>query len=38
MVMMREAHLQREKTDRANRFICLIGEKGKVPLTIFTEP
>jgi hypothetical protein len=37
MVIMGDAYLQREKTDRPNRFVCLIGEKGKVLLTFFTE-
>jgi hypothetical protein len=31
------AYLQREKTDKPNRFVCLIGEKGKVLLMFFTE-
>ncbi len=37
MVIMGDAYLQREKTDKPNRFVCLIGEKGKVLLTFFTE-
>ena len=37
MVIMGEAYLQRDKSDKANRFVCLIGEKGKVVLTFFTE-
>jgi hypothetical protein len=37
MVVMGDAYLQREKTDKPNRFVCLIGEKGKVLLTFFTE-
>ena len=37
MVIMGDDYLQREKTDKPNRFVCLIGEKGKVLLTFFTE-
>jgi hypothetical protein len=37
MVIMGDAYLQRGKTDKPNRFVCLIGEKGKVLLTFFTE-
>ena len=37
MVIMGEAYLRRDKSDKANRFVCLIGEKGKVVLTFFTE-
>ena len=37
MVVMGDAYLQREKSDKPNRFVCLVGEKGKVLLTFFTE-
>ena len=37
MVIMGEAYLQRKKADKPNRFVCLIGDKGKVVLTFFTE-
>ena len=37
MVIMGDAYLQRERTGKPNRFVCLIGEKGKVLLTFFTE-
>ena len=37
MVIMGDAYLQRQKTDKPNRFVCLVGEKGKVLLTFFTE-
>ena len=37
MVIMGDAYLQGEKSDKPNRFVCLIGEKGKVLLTFFTE-
>jgi hypothetical protein len=37
MVVMGDAYLHRNKTDKPNRFVCLIGDKGKVVLTFFTE-
>jgi hypothetical protein len=37
MVVMGDAYLQREKSDKPNRFVCLVSEKGKVVLTFFTE-
>jgi len=37
MIVMGDAYLQREKSDKPNRFVCLVGEKGKVLLTFFTE-
>ncbi len=37
MVVMGKAYLQREKSDKPNRFVCLVSEKGKVVLTFFTE-
>ena len=33
---MGEAYLERKQTARSQRFVCLIGEKGKVLLTFFT--
>jgi hypothetical protein len=37
MVVLGEAYLQRDRTDKPNRFVCLVSEKGKVVLTFFTE-
>jgi hypothetical protein len=37
MVIMGDAYLQRDKSDKPNRFVCLISEGGKVVLTFFTE-
>jgi hypothetical protein len=37
MVVMGEAYLHREKSDKPNHFVCLISDKGKVVLTFFTE-
>ena len=33
---MGEAYLERKETRGSHRFVCLIGEKGKVLLTFFT--
>ena len=35
-VIMGDAYLERKETDHSHRFVCLIGEKGKVLLTFFT--
>lgn len=35
--MVGDAYLQRDKTDKPNRFVCLLSDKGKVVLTFFTE-
>ena len=37
MVVMGDAYLQRDKTDKPNHFVCLLSDKGKVVLTFFTE-
>ncbi|MFL5191858.1 MAG: hypothetical protein ACJ8CG_02430 [Microvirga sp.] len=37
MVVMGDAYLQRDKTDKPNRFVCLLSDKSKVVLTFFTE-
>jgi len=36
-VMMGEAYIQREQTDKVHRFLCLTGDDGKVLMTFFTE-
>lgn len=36
-IIMGDAYLERGKTDKPYRFLCLIGEKGKVLLTFFTQ-
>jgi len=33
---MGEVYLERKETEKSQRFLCLIGEKGKVLLTFFT--
>ena len=35
-VIMGEEYLERKETVKSQRFVCLIGEKGKVLLTFFT--
>ena len=37
MVVMGDAYHKREKSDKPNRFVCLVSDKGKVVLTFFTE-
>ncbi|WP_246529473.1 hypothetical protein [Microvirga zambiensis] len=37
MVVMGDAYLQRDKTDKPNRFVCLLSDEGEVVLTFFTE-
>lgn len=36
-VLMGEAYIQHDRSDRANRFLCLTGAKGEVLFTFFTE-
>jgi hypothetical protein len=35
-IIMGEAYLRTDKSDKPRRFLCLIGERGKVLLTFFT--
>lgn len=35
-IVMGEAYLRTDKSDKPRRFLCLVGEKGKVLLTFFT--
>jgi hypothetical protein len=37
-VMMGEAYLEKKAIGKPQRFVCLIGEKGKVLLTFFMTP
>lgn len=36
-VIMADAYLQTNKSDKPRRFLCLVGDKGKVLLTFFTQ-
>ena len=35
-IIMGEAYLERKETGGSQKFLCLVGEKGKVLLTFFT--
>lgn len=35
-IIMGEAYLRTDRSDKPRRFLCLIGEEGKVVLTFFT--
>jgi hypothetical protein len=37
-VVMGESYLEKKGTGKPRRFVCLIGEKGKVLLTFFVAP
>lgn len=36
-IVIGDAYLERAKTNKPHRFVCLIGEKGRVLLTFFTQ-
>jgi hypothetical protein len=36
-IFMGDAYLQTSRQDKPRRFLCLVGEKGKVLLTFFTQ-
>lgn len=36
-VVIGDAYMERKGTEKPYRFVCLIGEKGKVVLTFFTQ-
>ena len=36
-IIMGEAYLQTDRSDKPRRFLCLLGEKVKVLLTFFTQ-
>ena len=37
-VILGDARIETGKTDKPRKFVCLIGEKGKVLLTFFSAP
>lgn len=37
VVVMGDAYLEKKGDEKPHRFVCLIGEKGKVLLTFFTQ-
>ncbi len=36
-VVIAEAHIERGKKDKPQTLVCIIGEKGKVLLTLFSD-
>lgn len=36
-ILMGEAYLKTDRSDKPRHFLCLLGEKGKVLLTFFTQ-
>ena len=36
-IIMADAYLQTNKADKPRRFLCILGDKGKVLLTFFTQ-
>ncbi len=36
-IVMAEAYLRTDRSDKPRRFLCLLGEKSKVLLTFFTQ-
>jgi hypothetical protein len=36
-IIMGEAYLRTDRSDKSRRFLCLLGEKSKVLLTFFTQ-
>ena len=36
-IVMGDAYFERKGTEKPYRFVCLIGDKGKVLLTFFTQ-
>lgn len=37
VVVMGDAYLEKKGDEKPHRFVCLIGDKGKVVLTFFTQ-
>jgi hypothetical protein len=36
-IVLGDAYIEKKKSDKAQTFVCIVGEKGKVLLTIFSE-
>jgi hypothetical protein len=36
-IVLGDANIEKKKSDKAQNFICIVGEKGKVLLTIFSD-
>lgn len=35
-VVLGDAYIEKKKSDKAQTFVCIVGEKGKVLLTVFS--
>lgn len=36
-LVLGDAYIEKKRSDKAQTFVCIVGEKGKVLLTIFSE-
>ena len=36
-IVLGDANIEKKKSEKAQNFICIVGEKGKVLLTVFTD-
>ena len=36
-IVLGDANIEKKKSDKTQNFICIVGEKGKVLLTIFSD-
>lgn len=36
-IVLGDAYIEKKKSDKAQTFVCVVGDKGKVLLTIFSE-
>ena len=36
-IVLGDANIEKKKSDKTQYFICIVGEKGKVLLTIFSD-
>jgi hypothetical protein len=36
-IVLGDAYIEKKKSDKSQSFVCIVGEKGKVLLTIFSD-
>jgi hypothetical protein len=36
-IVLGDANIEKKKSDKTQNFICIVGERGKVLLTIFSD-
>jgi hypothetical protein len=36
-IVLADANIEKKKSDKAQNFICIVGERGKVLLTVFSD-